>query len=70
MLAAISAGENRILLTRDRGLLKRSLVTHGYCVRSTDPRQQIKEVWRASTWRAPQRLSRAACTAAACSKSE
>ena len=44
MLAAISAGENRILLTRDRGLLKRSLVTHGYCVRSTDPRQQIKEV--------------------------
>ena len=43
-LAQISAAEKRILLTRDRGLLKRSLVTHGYCVRSSDPRSQIKEV--------------------------
>jgi len=43
-LAHISADEKRILLTRDRGLLKRSLVTHGYCVRSSDPRRQIKEV--------------------------
>lgn len=43
-LARISSQEPRILLTRDRGLLKRSLVTHGYCIRQDDPRQQIVEV--------------------------
>ena len=43
-LAEISAAQHRILLTRDRGLLKRSLVTHGYCIRSTDPRRQVEEV--------------------------
>ncbi len=43
-LAEISAKERRILLTRDRGLLKRSLVTHGYLVRSDESREQISEV--------------------------
>jgi len=43
-LAQISRDEGRILLTRDRGLLKRSLVTHGYCVRQTNPRAQLVEV--------------------------
>ena len=43
-LARISSQEGRILLTRDRGLLKRSAVTHGYCVRETDPREQVREV--------------------------
>jgi uncharacterized protein len=43
-LADISSRQSRILLTRDRGLLKRSLVTHGYCVRSAQPRRQITEV--------------------------
>ena len=43
-LAEISAGEHRILLTRDRGLLKRSRVTHGYLVRSDDSREQVVEV--------------------------
>jgi uncharacterized protein with PIN domain len=32
------------VLTKDRGLLKRSLVTRGYCVRAADPKQQIREV--------------------------
>jgi uncharacterized protein with PIN domain len=45
-LAAISSSEGRILLTRDRGLLKRTIVTHGYCLRTTDPRQQLAEVLR------------------------
>jgi hypothetical protein len=45
-LADISRDERRILLTRDRGLLKRSRVTHGYCVRATDPRQQLGEICR------------------------
>lgn len=43
-LACISADEARILLTRDRGLLKRSIVTHGYYVRQTDPEGQVAEV--------------------------
>lgn len=43
-LAAISASQQRILLTRDRGLLKRSIVTYGYWVRAIDPIQQSREV--------------------------
>jgi uncharacterized protein with PIN domain len=45
-LAAISASERRILLTRDRGLLKRSEVAYGYCVRTDDPVLQLPEVLR------------------------
>jgi uncharacterized protein with PIN domain len=36
--------EKRCILTRDRGILKRSAVTHGYCLRSTVPQQQAREV--------------------------
>ncbi len=43
-LAQISARQHRILLTRDRGLLKHSAVTHGYWVRETNSRRQIAEV--------------------------
>jgi uncharacterized protein with PIN domain len=43
-LASLAAGERRILLTRDRGLLKRSAVERGYCVRSSTPREQAREV--------------------------
>lgn len=45
-LAQISRSEGRILLTRDRGLLKRTEVTHGYCIRSSHPRDQLIEVLR------------------------
>lgn len=45
-LARISSEEGRILLTRDRGLLKRGVVSHGYCVRESNPRQQLVEVLR------------------------
>lgn len=45
-LAEISSSQGRILLTRDRGLLKRSQVTHGYCLRESDPRCQVVEVLR------------------------
>ncbi len=45
-LASISADEVRILLTRDRGLLKRGAVTHGYYVRETDPQRQLVEALR------------------------
>jgi hypothetical protein len=43
-LATLSSKEGRILLTRDRGLLKRNVVTRGYCVRATDSREQLNEV--------------------------
>lgn len=43
-LADVSATENRILLTRDRGLLKRSKVRLGLFVRAQEPRTQIEEV--------------------------
>jgi uncharacterized protein with PIN domain len=43
-LAAISALEHRILLTRDRGLLKRRLVTRGAFVRARVPHDQLLEV--------------------------
>lgn len=45
-LAELSAAEHRILLTRDRGLLKRRNVTHGMYVRSDQPVDQIVEVIR------------------------
>lgn len=43
-LAHISSQEQRILLTQDRGLLKRSIVIYGYAVRSDDPEEQTIEV--------------------------
>jgi uncharacterized protein with PIN domain len=43
-LAQLSEEERRILLTRDQGLLKRGAVTHGYWVRTTAPREQLREV--------------------------
>jgi uncharacterized protein with PIN domain len=43
-IAEISAQEKRILLTRDRGLLKRKEAVWGYFLRSTDPKEQIREV--------------------------
>ncbi len=43
-LARLSADEGRILLTRDWGLLKRSVVTHGHAVRATASREQVAEI--------------------------
>jgi uncharacterized protein with PIN domain len=42
-LVRTSADEHRILLTRDRGLLKHSAVTRGYWLRETDSRLQTAE---------------------------
>jgi len=43
-LVGLSLSERRILLTRDRGLLKRRELTHAAAVRATDPRRQLREV--------------------------
>ena len=39
-----SMNENRVILTRDGGLLKIKNVTHGYYIRNTDPIKQTSEV--------------------------
>lgn len=43
-LVEVGVGEGRILLTRDRALLKHGSVEHGYYVRETLPRLQCLEV--------------------------
>jgi uncharacterized protein with PIN domain len=43
-IVAIASSGHRMALTRDRGLLKHSAITHGYCVRSTAWREQAREV--------------------------
>ncbi len=43
-LAKVVMREVRILLSRDRRLLMRKVVTYGYCPRSLDPKEQLLEV--------------------------
>ena len=43
-VAKIASKEHRIVLTRDRTLLQRKIITHGYFVRAVTPRLQVKEV--------------------------
>jgi uncharacterized protein len=45
-LADISVGQQRILLTRDRALLKRRAITHGLFVHAGHPEEQTLEVIR------------------------
>ena len=40
----ISLREKRIILTRDKGILKQNAVTHGYWLRNDDPKKQLKEI--------------------------
>jgi hypothetical protein len=43
-IASVSVAEKRILLTRDRGLLKIGRIDRGYWVRSAEPLDQVREV--------------------------
>jgi len=43
-IVKISLEEKRAILTKDKGMLKRSEATHGYCVKSSKVREQIVEV--------------------------
>jgi uncharacterized protein len=45
-LADAASHEDRILLTRDLGLLKRRVVTHGRFIRETNPHRQLVEILR------------------------
>lgn len=43
-IALVASQDKRIVLTRDKGLLMRNLVTYGYYIRETNPDRQIIEV--------------------------
>ena len=43
-IVKVSLAEKRIILTRDIGILKYGNVTHGYWLRSDDPKTQVNEV--------------------------
>lgn len=43
-VAQIGSQEHRVVLTRDRALLKQKIITHGYFVRAVKPHEQVREV--------------------------
>ena len=43
-IVELSLRESRIILTRDRGILKQGAVRHGYWIRNNEPKDQLKEV--------------------------
>src|SRR5262245_35482069 len=45
-IAAVSAEEDRVVLTRDVGVLKHGIVRRGYFLRETQPARQLVEVLR------------------------
>ena len=45
-IVELARAEQRIILTRDKGLLKHGAVTHGYWLRETEPHRQTVEVLR------------------------
>ncbi|MGC9364759.1 MAG: Mut7-C RNAse domain-containing protein [Fidelibacterota bacterium] len=45
-IICLSLNEKRIILTRDRGILKHNTVTHGYWIRNTNSSKQLQEVIR------------------------
>lgn len=58
-IVRISSKERRAILTKDRGILKRNEVTHGYFVRNTKVEKQVKEVIkRFDLWKAIKEFTR------------
>ncbi|HUG26608.1 Mut7-C RNAse domain-containing protein, partial [Piscinibacter sp.] len=45
-IITLAGDERRIILTRDKGILKDGRVTHGYWLRATEPLAQVEEVVR------------------------
>ena len=43
-IISLATEERRIILTRDKGILKDGRVTHGYWLRATEPLAQVEEV--------------------------
>lgn len=44
VIAQTAAGQGRVVLTRDRTLLRRRKIVYGYYVRAVQPKQQVREV--------------------------
>jgi uncharacterized protein len=44
-IEALASGEQRVVLTRDRELLKRRTITHGCYVRTLKPEAQLREIF-------------------------
>lgn len=44
VLAEMAAADGRVMLTRDRGLLMRNRIVHGYCIRTKSPTEQLLAV--------------------------
>ncbi len=40
----LALSDKRVILTRDKQLLKNNKVTHGYWIRSAEPREQLREI--------------------------
>jgi len=55
-LAELAVRESRILLTKDRSLLKRSLIVFGCLLRTDDPHEQLRAVLRLLDLRPPYHL--------------
>jgi uncharacterized protein with PIN domain len=55
-LAELAVRESRILLTKDRSLLKRSLIVFGCLIRTDDPHGQLRAVLRLFDLRPPYHL--------------
>lgn len=45
-VAEIARQQKRVVLTRDRRLLRRKIITHGFFVRADKPKQQVSEVMK------------------------
>jgi uncharacterized protein with PIN domain len=43
-IVEIAVNENRVILTRDKGVLKHTAAIRGYWVRNSDPQKQVREV--------------------------
>jgi uncharacterized protein len=43
-IVELSLQEKRVILTRDKGILKFNAVTHGYWIRNDNPDEQVREV--------------------------
>jgi len=40
----IGKKDKRIILTRDKNVLKKKIITHGYLIKAVDPKKQVEEV--------------------------
>jgi hypothetical protein len=67
-IEAMAAEEERVVLTRDRDLLKRRTIAYGCYVRAMKPEEQLREVFERLGLADSRARSRAACTTTAAAR--